>query len=73
MGAYELLETLIAAVAACAVFFLFLLVFLYKDQRERTTGRRSGCQHHHQPGGCGQCQGQIAKDLPSKAVPSERK
>ncbi len=53
-----MLEMLIAAGAACIVFFLFLLVFLHKDRRERKTGRRSGCQHHHQPGGCGHCQDQ---------------
>ena len=46
-----MLEMLIAVGAACMVFMLFLIVFFYKDRRERATGRRSGCQAHAQEGG----------------------
>lgn len=53
-----MLETLIVLGAACIVFLLFLLVFFFKDQRERSTGRRSGCQAHAQHGGGCRCQGQ---------------
>ena len=71
-----MLEMLIAAGAACFVFFLFLLVFLTKDMRERSTGRRSGCQHHHQPGGCGHCQDRVRKgsppEVPRPQGPNER-
>ena len=63
-----MLEMLIATGAACIVFFLFLLVFFRKDMRERSTGRRSGCQHHHQPGGCGRCQDQNPRGLPSDSA-----
>jgi hypothetical protein len=63
-----MLDTLIAMGVACLVFFLFLLVFFRKDVRERTTGRRSGCQSHDPAGGCGHCQGQIAKEAPTTPV-----
>ncbi len=57
-----MLETLIAIGAACIVFMLFLLVFFFKDQRERETGRRSGCQAHAQEGGGCRCKGQSPSD-----------
>ncbi len=50
-----MLETLIVLGAACIVFVLFLLVFFFKDRRERATGRRSGCQAHAQNGGGCRC------------------
>ncbi len=57
-----MLETLIAIGAACIVFMLFLLVFFFKDQRERSTGRRSGCQAHAQEGGGCRCKGHHPSD-----------
>jgi hypothetical protein len=59
-----MMETLIVLGATCAVFFLFLMVFFYKEWRERTTGRRSGCQHHQSGHSC-QCRGQNSQDSPT--------
>ncbi|MBL0715731.1 MAG: hypothetical protein JJV98_18755 [Desulfosarcina sp.] len=68
-----MLETLIAMGAACVVFFLFLFVFFLKDRRERSTGRRSGCQNHDQIGSCGHCRGQMPPDRKPVVRISDRK
>ena len=57
-----MLETLFVVAAACIVFMLFMLVFFFKDQRERSTGRRSGCQAHAREGGGCRCQGRDPSD-----------
>lgn len=67
-----MLEAIIVMGVACAVFFLFLLVFFYKDKRERATGRRTGCQHHQTGSGC-HCQGRISEEGPSGPVISDKK
>ncbi len=68
LGVEALLETFIAIGVTLAVFFLFLLVFYQKERREKATGRRSGCQHHHSPGGCGHCQDRQAEDPSTVAI-----
>ncbi len=68
-----MLETLIVLGAACIVFLLFLLVFFFKDRRERSTGRRSGCQTHAQHGGGCRCKGHDPTDRNPEPLILERK
>ncbi|MGD8241237.1 MAG: hypothetical protein PVG19_10615 [Desulfobacterales bacterium] len=68
-----MLETLIVLSAACIVFVLFLLVFFFKDRRERATGRRSGCQAHAQHGGGCRCQGQGPRNRNPEPLILDRK
>jgi len=50
-----MLEYLIPIVAGCAVFLLFMLVFIRRDDRGKRGGRLAGCAHHDAGTGCDRC------------------
>lgn len=49
-------DILVAIIAACTVFLLFMLVFIRRDDRGQRGGRLGGCRHHTPGDGCERCQ-----------------
>lgn len=50
-----MLAYLIPIVAGCAVFFLFMLAFMRRDDRGERGARLAGCAHHDAGQGCDRC------------------
>ena len=50
-----MLAYLIPIVAGCAVFSLFILVFIRRDDRGQRGGRLAGCAHHDAGQRCDRC------------------
>jgi len=46
---------LIPIVAGCAVFFLFMLAFMRRDDQVKRGGRLAGCALHDAGQGCDRC------------------
>jgi len=49
-------DILVAIIAGCTVFLLFMLVFIRRDDRGQRGGRLGGCRHHTPGEGCERCQ-----------------
>jgi len=50
-----MLAYLIPIVAGCAVFLLFMLVFIRRDKQGNRGGRLAGCVHPDADEGCARC------------------
>jgi hypothetical protein len=51
-----MVDVLVATIAGCTVFLLFMLVFIRRDDRGQRGGRLGGCRHHTPGEGCERCQ-----------------
>jgi len=51
-----MVDVLVAIIAGCTVFLLFMLVFIRRDDRGQRGGRLGGCRHHTPGEGCERCQ-----------------
>ena len=50
-----MVDVLVAIIAGCSVFLLFMLVFIRRDDRGQCGGRLGGCRHHPPGEGCERC------------------
>jgi hypothetical protein len=50
-----MVDILVAIIAGCSVFLLFMLVFIRRDDRGQRGGRLGSCRHHPPGQGCERC------------------
>lgn len=66
-----MLEYLVVTTIGSAVFIIFMLVFLRKDDRGTRGTRLAGCNHHRTGHTCDRCRDPKAVDIQPK--PSDNK